>query len=78
MVTLHSLNQIEYHEPQNEPQKDELEENIIKLIKDNPKITRKEMSNILGKSISTIFRILKNNSHIKYVGGFLIAKIYIF
>ena len=69
MVTLHSLNQIEYHEPQNEPQKDELEANIIELIKNNPKITRKEMSTILGKSLSTIFRILKNNSHIKYVGS---------
>ena len=33
MVTLHSLNQIEYHEPQNEsqnePQKEELEETSL-------------------------------------------------
>ena len=57
------------NEPQNEPQKGELQENIIKLIKDNPKITRKEMSIKLGKSINTIFRILKDNPYIKYVGS---------
>ena len=39
------------------------------MIKRNPKITRKEMSALLGKSLSTIFRILKNNPHIKYVGS---------
>ena len=77
MITLHNLNPIESHdtqnepqnEPQNELQKDKLQENIIELIKDNPKITRKEMSAILGKSISTIFRILKNNPNIKYIGS---------
>ena len=36
--------------------------------KGNPKITRKEISTILGKSISTISRVLKDNSPIKYVG----------
>lgn len=41
----------------------------VSLIKGNPKITRKEMSTILNKSISTIFRILKDNPHIKYVGS---------
>lgn len=57
------------NESQNEPQKAELQKNIIELIKRNPKITRKEMSALLGKSLSTIFRILKNNPHIKYVGS---------
>ncbi len=56
-------------EPQNEPQKDEVQERIIQLIKGNPKIIRKEMSTILGKSISTIIKILKDNPHIKYVGS---------
>lgn len=56
-------------ESQNEPQKAELQKNIIELIKRNPKITRKEMSALLGKSLSTIFRILKNSPHIKYVGS---------
>lgn len=56
-------------ESQNETQKAELQKNIIELIKRNPKITRKEMSALLGKSLSTIFRILKNNPHIKYVGS---------
>ena len=56
-------------ESQNEPQKDEVQESIIQLIKGNPKITRKEMSTILGKSISTIIRILKDNPYIKYVGS---------
>ena len=64
-----SLNGSLGFEVQNEPQKGELQENIIKLIKDNPKITRKEMSIKLGKSINTIFRILKDNPYIKYVGS---------
>ena len=56
-------------EPQNGPQKDKEQESIIQLIKGNPRITRKEMSTILGKSISTIIRILKDNPHIKYLGS---------
>lgn len=56
------------NESQNKPQKDEVQESIIQLIKGNPKITRKEISTILGKSISTISRVLKDNSPIKYVG----------
>ena len=56
-------------EPQNEPQKAELQQSIIDLIKSNPKITRKEMSALLGKSMSTIFRVLKNNPNIKYIGS---------
>ena len=57
------------NEPLNEPLKNALQERIVKLIKENPKITRKEMSIKLGKSVSTIFRILKDNPHIKYVGS---------
>lgn len=77
IVNLPNLNPIDntglgfepQNEPQSEPQKTELQKNIIKLIKGNPKITRKEMSTILGKSISTIFRILKDNANIKYVSS---------
>ena len=57
------------NEPQNEPQKTELQKRIIELIKSNPKITRKEMATKLDKSRSTIFRILKDNPYIKYVGS---------
>lgn len=57
------------NESQNEPQKAELQQSIIDLIKSNPKITRKEMSALLGKSMSTIFRVLKNNPNIKYIGS---------
>ena len=57
------------NESQNEPQKDEVQESIIQFIKGNSKITRKEMSTIIGKSINTIIRILKDNHHIKYVGS---------
>ena len=57
------------NESQNEPQKGEEQESIIQLIKGNPKITRKEMSTILGKAISTIIRILKDNPHIKHVSS---------
>ena len=56
-------------EPQSEPQKAELQQSIIDLIKSKPKITRKEMSALLGKSMSTIFRVLKNNPNIKYIGS---------
>ena len=56
-------------EPQSEPQKAELQQSIIDLIKSKPKIIRKEMSALLGKSMSTIFRVLKNNPNIKYIGS---------
>ena len=56
-------------EPQNEPQKEEVKRSITELIKGDFKITRKEMSTILSKSISTIIRVLKDNPHIKYVGS---------
>ena len=57
------------NEPQNELQKNDLLERIVRLIKDNPKITRKEISIKLGKSVSTIFRIWKDNPYIKFVGS---------
>ena len=77
IVNLPNLNPIDstglgfesQNEPQNEPLKNDLQEGIVKLIKENPKITRKEMAIKLGKSVSTIFRILKDNPHIKYVGS---------
>lgn len=66
IVNLPNLNPIDTNglgfEVQDEPQKYELQESIIQLIKDNPKITRKEMLIKLGKSISTIFRVLKKQS----------------
>ena len=77
IVNLPNLNPIDstglgfepQNEPQNEPLKNDLQEGIVKLIKENPKITRKEIAIKLGKSVSTIFRILKDNPHIKYVGS---------
>ena len=42
---------------------------IIKLIKENPKITRTELAKFANKSVKTIQRILKENPKIKRVGS---------
>lgn len=41
---------------------------LIQLIKNNPKITRREMALLFGKSVKTIEREIKKSSKIKYVG----------
>ena len=59
------------NEPQHEPQKflvNEDEEKIISIIKNNPIVTKKELANKIGKSLSTIKRILSSSKRIKYVG----------
>lgn len=47
------------HEPPNEPQ-NKINENIIELVKENNLISRKEMAEKLGCSLSTIKRALAN------------------
>ena len=47
----------------------EIELAIITLIRNNPKITRKEMTQKIGKSLKTIERVLKNSEIIKRVGS---------
>lgn len=60
-LTLPNLNKDSYsfdaNDAKNEPQKNELLESIIRLIKANSAITRKEISIKLGKSVGTIFKV---------------------
>ncbi len=51
----------------NVPQND-LEKNI-KSIKENPRITREELAAIIGKSIKTVARIIKDSKLINFVGS---------
>ena len=41
---------------------------VIYDIKNNPIVTKKELANEIGKSLSTIKRILSSSKRIKYVG----------
>ncbi len=42
---------------------------IIKLIKENPKITKSEIAKCIGKSTKTIQRLIKENPKIKFIGN---------
>ena len=42
---------------------------ILKLIQANPKISRKEMAEHIGKSPRTVSRILSQMDHVHYVGS---------
>ena len=53
--------------PQNVPQNDL--EKIIKSIKENPRITREELAAIIGKSVKTVARIIKDSKLINFVGS---------
>lgn len=54
--------------PQNVPQKSEID--VIKdAIRNNPKITRKELAECINKSIKTVQRLLQNDKTIEYVGS---------
>ena len=54
----------------NEPQEDPIEVQILESIQNNDKITREELAQITGTSLSTIKRRLKNMSNqIKFVGS---------
>ena len=52
----------------NVPQKS-CEEILIELIKNNPNITRKEMTLVIGKTTKRVQRIISNSSKIVYVGS---------
>ena len=57
--------------PQNVPQnvlQNDLEK-IIKSIKENPRITREELASIIGKSVKTVARIIKDSKLINFVGS---------
>ena len=53
--------------PPNVPQNDL--EKIIKSIKENPRITREELATIIGKSVKTVGRIIKDSKLISFVGS---------
>lgn len=53
--------------PPNVPQNDL--EKIIKSIKENPRITREELATIIGKSVKTVGRIIKDSKLINFVGS---------
>ena len=64
---------IEKNEPQDEPQnkKNEplnIEEKIILLIQENPKISKNNIAKALNISLSTIKRIMKNSEKIFFIG----------
>ena len=44
-------------------------EKIIKSIKENSRITREELAAIIGKSIKTVARIIKDSKLINFVGS---------
>ena len=52
--------------PQNVPRKTD-EQKIIEMIKNNPKTTRKEMAEAIGKTVKTVQRIINENNNIKFV-----------
>ena len=69
MITLHSLNPIEPHDAQNDAQKISIHDHIANLIKENPRITRKQMAEKIGVSKATIERTLLQTNDIKFVGS---------
>ena len=69
MITLHSLNQIESHDAQNDTQKLDII-NLIKIeIRKNLSITRDELDKKLLKSKATITRAIKSSYDIRFVGS---------
>lgn len=57
------------NEPQNEPQKlTPLQIEILKLIKDDPQITRAQIADKAHKGLATIKRAIKGLSMLKYEG----------
>ena len=73
MITLHSLNPIEPHDARNDAQNDaqkiSIHDHIANLIKENPRITRKQMAEKIGVSKATIERTLLQTNDIKFVGS---------
>lgn len=58
---------LEDNVPQNVPQNDLSK--IIDAIKKNERITREELAAIIGKSVKTVARIIKESDSIKFVGS---------
>lgn len=69
MITLHSLNQIESHDTQNDTQKLYIIDLIKTEIRKNPTITRDELAKTLLKSRATITRAIKSSHDISFVGS---------
>lgn len=73
MITLYSLNPIEPHDAQNDAQNDaqkiSIHDHIANLIKENPRITRKQRAEKIGVSKATIERTLLQTNDIKFVGS---------
>ena len=44
-------------------------EKIIKSIKENPRITREELAAIIGKSVKTVAKIIKDSKLIHFLGS---------
>ena len=53
--------------PQNVSQKDLAK--IIDAIRENPRITREELASVIGKSVKTVARIIKDSKIINFVGS---------
>ena len=53
--------------PQNVPQKDLAK--IIDAIKEKPRITREELASVIGKSVKTVARIIRDSKIINFVGS---------
>ena len=53
--------------PQNVPQKDLAK--IFDAIKENPRITREELASVIGKSVKTVARVIKDSKIINFVGS---------
>ena len=63
---------LEHHDTQDDTQGDSqasLSEKLMNIIRENSKITRKQMAEILSVSTSTIQRLLKDMPNIHYVGS---------
>lgn len=52
---------------QNVPQKDLAK--IIDAIKEKPRITREELASVIGKSVKTVARIIRDSKIINFVGS---------
>lgn len=69
ILTLFNLNYVEGHNAVQDVPKDELDQQIIELIKENAKITTEQMSERLGVSIKTIKRHINKFPNVSYVGS---------
>ena len=45
-----------------------IDNKIIDAIKENPRITREELASVIGKSVKTVARVIKDSKIINFVG----------